>query len=414
MTTASFMFALARKQLPTAPPNPGWGIGLARPTLREGLVLVGGVAATAASGYAVYSVGCWTMSACRRLRSWWAKPLKLRPAPSGPVVGECVPESAVPGSEERPMTPPKGQALVGFSDGSSFMVVGCAVRMEDWLVMPDHVKSALGDRRLEIRSMDHKRVVTLHNAEVEAMQLVDTDLLAVQLSPARFSEIGLAKVTVGPNLAEKFGAFSAIVGAFGKGTTGTVKHAQLFGKITYTGSTFKGYSGAAYMAGTQLVGIHLHGGTVNAGYSASYVLAMLKHMFRIKDEGSDEWLEGMRRQGAEVVVDQDWRDMDECRIRVAGRYHIIGVDTMSRVYGADWRRSGKRNLKTDRFVDLESCVLPGESSETLSGGSRVSVPSNPSLAELANQLTLHELEKLRERLALRAKDLRASATGSRA
>lgn len=366
---------------------------LRRPTLTEALAGAGALCAA----YCGYKLGQGAYArisvSVNRVRAWWRGPLRLRPAIASPRCGETVsPESAVPGSEERSMTPPKGQCVVGFRVDGTFHVVGCAVRLDEWLVMPDHVKSAVGSaNKIELLSHDRKRSITLTAAEVESIEILDTDCCELRLAEARFSELGLGKPSVAPCLSEDVGGYCSIVGAYGQGTTGTLRHSILFGKVNYSGTTCKGYSGAAYMLGTQLAGIHLHGGTVNSGYSSSYLLAMLKHKYRIKDEDSADWLEGQKKSGARVEVDPEWRDLDECRVRVNGRYHILGSDVMSRVYGNDWRRMGSKKEKRQFHVDPESA---GEAKPVSSGASSTEATLAPLVDADLTAYTNVELERL--------------------
>lgn len=392
-----FLTVIGRAQSLAAPQAARWGLELPKPTVGNVMAGVGALSAA----YLACKAGSAAASKARILGSWiaskWRKPLALRPASTSPRCGESVlPESAVPGSEERSMTFPKGQVIVGFQQGGSFHVVGCAVRIDQWLVVPDHVKSAVsGDIKLELLTADRKRRLVLTDAEMDSFVIVDTDILACQLSEARFSEAGLGKPSICPTLSETVGGYVAVVGAYGKGTTGTLRHSTLFGKVVYSGSTFKGYSGAAYMLGSQLAGVHLHGGTVNAGYSSSYLLAMLKHMFKIKDEDTAEWLDSVKRAGATVEVDPEWRDLDECRVRVNGRYHILPQGEMARAYGLDWRKgAAKKTWRTPQYEDPESATGSGEATSSLSGASASSVVSAPSLLDNLSALTPTEWKRL--------------------
>lgn len=258
--------------------------------------------------------------------------------------------------------------------------------------------------------MDQTRVSVLTSSEVESLDIVDTDLLAARLNPARFADLGMRKIPVASCLSEVVGAYCAIVGAFGKGTTGTVRHSQLFGKINYSGTTCKGYSGAAYMLGKQLIGVHLHGGSVNSGYSASYVLSVLQHNAKIKPEDSIEWLESLKNSGIHVTEDPEWQDLDESRIRVNGRYHIVERSNLQRVYGL--AKAGKK--AQPEYVDQECASCSGEASVTPCGASSVVEVSRPSIVEAAEAMTLAELESLRALLARRAKKIRDSVVVGKA
>lgn len=390
--TADMYFLHAMRDAMRAAPQPPQGG--AWPSLRLGwreLAIGVGVATSAAvTGYAAYKAGQGCARAGRWVRGWWRGPLEVKPAPVAPRVGECVtPESAVAGSEERCMTFPKFQALVGYSEASVFNVVGNAVRLDDWLMVPDHVKSSVGSRKIEVRTQDGKRGITLTDAEVNDLEVVDTDMCALRLSVGRWAELGLRAPSVVSHMSEDSGAYVSIVGAFGRGTTGTLHHSKLFGKVNYASSTFRGYSGAAYCSGTQLAAIHLHGGTVNSGYSASYLLALLKHLNKIKDEDTADWMERCKRAGARVVVDDQWRDLDECRIRVNGRYHIVDRSNYERVYGtvAQEKRVAWRK---PQYIDQESA---GEANPRSSGATSLVGESSPLRDGNLSSLTETEVRK---------------------
>lgn len=343
------------------------GVSFRKPTLVEGLAVAGGVTAA----YAGFRLGVRayqkSLQVCDRVRSWWNGPLRLLPAPREKSIGASgvKPESPVAGSEEFSMTTPKCQALVGYQKGGNFMVAGNCIRIDDWLLIPDHVLSAVNGAPIEIRSFDQKRVVKLTSDELSELQILDTDMLFVRLSGSRFADMGLSQARVATNLPERVGAHCSVVGCYGEGTLGTVTHSVLFGKVNYSGSTFKGYSGAAYMQGAQLVGIHLHGGTYNTGYSASYLLSVLKYLAKIVPEDTAEFLETMRDAGAIVVEDPTWRDIDDTRVRINGRYHIVGRAEYRRVYG-------ERKNKFVGYVDNEAALISepsGEEKENLCGAS---------------------------------------------
>lgn len=363
--------------------------GLVRkPTATEALAVVGGVAAVY-GGVILARKAVRTLDQVRiRAVDWWRGPLQLYPAPNDRGVGQSglKPESPRAGSEEFAMTPPKCQGLVGFEKNGKFLVAGCCVRIGDWLLVPDHVRSAVNGVPIEIRSMDQSRHVKLTPDEMESLEIIDTDMCFVRLSGPRFAQMGLRSASVAQHLPEKLGAHCSIVGGFGKGTLGTVTHSMLFGKVNYSGSTWNGYSGAAYMLGNSLIGLHLHGGSVNTGFSSSYLLALLKHVEKIETEDSTAWLEYQRDSGAVVVVDPAWRDVDEMRVRISGRYHILDRGLFNKTFGTKHHKV--------HYSDMETAIPSGEASKDLSGASGSVIVSRPSTEQDSLALTRSEKRQL--------------------
>lgn len=392
META-FLCALRTRR---APPPAGYlfrmaaacGLETRKDVVRAAVMVTAG----AATAYVAYRAYCKTVATCKAVRRWWLGPIKMAPAPQHATidgaVGSFKSETAMPGSEEVSLTPPACQAVVGYEQDNKFYVVGCATRIDEWLVMPDHVKAAAALKQLELRGVaDGKGLgFKMDKALLDSFVMLDTDLLATRLTEADFSRVGLRKVTVTPSLDETHGAFVQIVGPYGKGTTGNLSHHQIFGKTIYTGSTFEGYSGSPYMAGRHVAGIHLHGGQFNGGYSASYILCMLKHHWKVHDEDTAEWLQTYVKDKRNVVWDNSYLDDEDVRVRVAGRYHIVRRDNMARVWGNDWARHISREQRTKHYYDYESIPIPtaGEVKPRLSlGGSSSPGKLDPYIVELA-------------------------------
>lgn len=376
--------------------------------------VVGGIAFAAATAYGAYKGYQAARFMAGVVRDWWKgdSPDPVLPAPTD-YAASFMPESARPGSEERLMSSPKNQALVGYLENGMFCVVGNAVRMEDWLVIPDHVRSAKPGS-LELRSFDQKMRFPLEPLE-DHFELIETDLLAVELDQTQWSRCGLAKKRMLPAIPEQRGVYVSVVGAFGKGTTGNLTHHSAFGRVVYTGSTFQGYSGAVYMAGDCVAAIHTHGGSFNGGYSASYILSLLKFRKkqslagagRITYEDSDDWLRQQRDAGAVVDYDDKWQDVDEVRIRVDGRYHIMARSTMAEVYGNTWKKTlGKgRKREWDDYDEgyeallANNATLSGEAMESLYGALSSRTRSAPSVIGGQSKSKLTAKQRLRKQLA---------------
>lgn len=374
----------------------------------------GAVVLGAAAGYAAYRSAGAAVGLVGRVRKWWG----ARPDPVVPAVSDraavYVPESARPGSEERHLTAPKCQALVGYMEGGTFCVLGNAARIDDWLLIPDHVRSGKSES-LELRSFDQKHRLELDSDLLDAMFVVDTDLWALELTQAQWSKIALSRSRLLPSIPEERGVYVSVVGAFGKGTTGNLAHHTVFGRVHYTGSTYQGYSGAVYMSGDCIAGIHTHGGSFNGGYSASYALSLLKYLRKRREAGeagkvvyesSDDWLEEQRDKGAEIQFDSKWHDMDEVRIRVDGRYHVVARESMAKTFGGRWQSelTGGRGRRAKYWEDPEA-YLSGEDLASLPGASDSSTVKAPSdvVSQKRSKPSVHsrqrkQLRELKEQL----------------
>lgn len=121
-----------------------------------------------------------------------------------------------------------------------------------------------------------------------------------------------------------------------------------FGLLKYSGSTKPGFSGAPYVVNQKIVGMHLGGGSLNVGVSASYVLAKLRRtpvdaleplqpgigaedLCAYAPEaygGSElEFLKRSLKQGAE----SEWKvatmgSPDEIEVEYRGVYFVLDID----------------------------------------------------------------------------------------
>lgn len=280
-------------------------------------------------------------------------------------------ESTRSGSEEQTLLAPKNQILVGDMIAGEFRAAGCGVRIANWIVMPSHVFAACEAPCLKGRQHWIKLSSNLDYVDL------DTDLIAIRLTERELSTIGVSVCSISHCLPYT-GDFVQITGAAGKGTMGALRHDRyVFGRVVYDGTTVAGYSGAAYVSGNRLVGIHTNGGATNGGYSASYVLSLLNAIDRIKPEDSEDWLRSQfQKNKNRVRYDQRYHDLDEVRVEVGGRYAVVSRDSMARAFGKDWATelSGLDGLSNPSY-EGESCKKDqssGEASDSKSGASSTS------------------------------------------
>lgn len=273
-------------------------------------------------------------------------------------------ESRREGSHENDFTMPGSQAKVGVISGKTFYVQGSCIRLTPntaepaltYLVGPDHVLGGTSEKWV----WGSQNKVSLLGKE---RLILATDLVAIQMTEAEMSTIGLATAKVGS--VSSMGALAQIVGPESKGTVGRlINDPASFGRVIYYGTTLAGYSGSPYCLGTHVVGIHQMGGEMNGGYAASYALSCLKSAIKTKPEGSDDWLLGQMTAGKKLKW-MNTGDPDEVQVCIDGLYTVVTKTAMSKAFGREWSESpeisqGRRN----RYQDGEFESLPGPSGES--------------------------------------------------
>ncbi|APG75742.1 hypothetical protein 1 [Shuangao sobemo-like virus 3] len=256
-------------------------------------------------------------------------------------------ESIRAGSTESAANPPHFQCMIGYVDSGVFTAVGAAIRIHDVLVMPRHVYDQCMERPAAYGNRT-KNIVNLVNFECIDM---DTDLIMVKTTKDALATIGMAIPSI-QNCIPIAGTNVNIVGIENAGTTGNLQLSEVnFGCTVYHGTTKPGYSGAAYFAGPRLVGMHSHGGPLNGGYSASFILAMVNHFLSKIPEDSDKWLAQQFRAGKEIKFDLGWGSLDTERIQIGGEFHIVQkrscVSAIGKDYGNHVNDDGYLKFKFD-------------------------------------------------------------------
>lgn len=279
-------------------------------------------------------------------------------------------ESARPGSVETKLLKPRCQFVVGtVKENGDFEVHGCGIRIADCLIIPDHVYSEQDTAMVRITGK--QKFLDLKTMPYPSH--VDTDLLMINMSAnlPELSMMEVAKATICHEMSDN-GNQVTIVGPVSMGTTGILKWTENdFGVVEYSGTTAGGYSGAPYMKGDHVLGIHLHGGRTNGGFSASYVYAMMNYILEIREE-SDITVDALRRYAKgkrRIRIDATWGDLERVRIAIGNRVRIVARDTVREAFPqelweeyninvADFRRRGNQ-FRFDDHPDLNRG--PGES-----------------------------------------------------
>lgn len=151
--------------------------------------------------------------------------------------------------------------------GSKF--VGYGIRVKDVLVTPVHV----------IDSMDNVVVVGNKSSVVVPRNYVQSEIVAdlayIHIPNVTWSRMGVPEARPSPVESNTMARCTGREGA----SVGFVKRMPQLGMLSFAGSTVPGMSGAAYVSGTSVVGIHDGvSGSENVGISIFVVLAELETM----------------------------------------------------------------------------------------------------------------------------------------
>lgn len=247
-------------------------------------------------------------------------------------------ESARPGSIETKLLKPKCQFVIGnLKENGDFEVHGCGIRIDNCLIIPDHVYSERDKALVQVSGKQKY----LDLKELPYPQHIDTDLLMINMAdhPSELSMMGVSKATICHEMSDN-GNQVTIVGPLSLGTTGILKWTDNdFGVVEYSGTTAGGYSGAPYMKGDHVIGIHLHGGRTNGGYSASYVYAMMNYVLQVQNE-SDLTVDTLRQYAKSkrrIRIDATWHDLDRVRISIGNRVTIADREVVRQAFPQeDW------------------------------------------------------------------------------
>lgn len=293
---------------------------------------------------------------------WWFICLKGNvriPSPSLKV--SITHESKHDGSEQVKMELPKCQLRIYESTNFTYKPIACAVRFDDYMVLPAHV---LGTGSYFIHNRISSKFEPIDNA-YERISL-DKDLIAVSIPPVLWTTLGVKKSRSDAAIDNDI---VRVVGVDLLGTTGKVRFVD-GGKISYHGTTDLGYSGAAYINTLvdRIVGLHVHGGKENGGYESLYIEILLKYheQNRLKDKGYIP--EAKQRSGGDsesFLLKQFITDKEKVSIRrmpgdksivrdLTGHYHLVRTENVDRSLEMYNREMASRSRGSLDWVDSVS------------------------------------------------------------
>lgn len=237
------------------------------------------------------------------------------------VKHEIQPESMIIGSNftKIPVTKiPKVQVPLYSVDENGRLVsyLGAGVRIMDWFVVPIHV--IVPYETIAVLIQRPGQLAESVKLEVAKFDLIEGDIAVRKLSEATFSRFGLMKAKLSPLEGDTLVSIcsSSKDPEISFGTM--INDKYVFGHVLYRGSTKGGFSGAAYMVGNMIAGIHLGGGVNNYGVNATYIQALLQ-----KPEETAEWLQRIRKSRGPLKFQRSRNDPDEIQVWVGNRYITV-------------------------------------------------------------------------------------------
>jgi len=205
-------------------------------------------------------------------------------------------------------------------DGKLQRYLGVGVRIMDWFVVPYHIVKSEEVLAALVMKSDHNDAIKI---STEKFDVIDGDVAAMKMSEATFSQLGLVKAPLSPIEGEMIVAVTSSTKEPQTSFGTLLNDKYVFGGVVYRGSTQNGFSGAAYMVGKAIAGIHLGGGQTNYGVSATYVLSLLQ-----KPEDTAEWLQRVRRKRGPLRYQRSRFSPDEAIVFVNGRYYTVDMSLL--------------------------------------------------------------------------------------
>nr|QVG74746.1 hypothetical protein 1 [Virus sp.] len=184
------------------------------------------------------------------------------------------------GSEFRAGEQPKFQVAIMRPGLLSDTHYGFGVRVGNFLVTPEHVVAGMSEIILSANG---------NKIQVPTMPMlrsrVFSDLVYIKVSDIAWSKVGVKTASLASRVMNS-NTFASISGHRGV-SSGLLTKSQMIGLLVYQGSTVPGMSGAAYVVGNSVYGVHC--GVVsneNMGVSSVLIMAELKQ-FLIGEASED-------------------------------------------------------------------------------------------------------------------------------
>lgn len=203
--------------------------------------------------------------------------------------------------------------------------IGYGIRFGDYLVAPRHVLDGLENMVLQGPKDKVLKPVTYIPSETVA------DIGYMSMTTNEWSRIGVTSARVSKL---DFGMTVSCTGREGT-SVGYLKRLPHLGMVAYTGSTVPGMSGAPYMAGSQVAGIH-NGAAIkeNVGVAIGVIVADMENLIMAESAHGHE-------EGNELTE----REREEDRQR-----SMWDREDLSKAARANWAGRSAREAEQDRAI----------------------------------------------------------------
>lgn len=301
------------------------------------------------------------------------------------VISKFTPERAMAGSELIPSKhlPDFCCFIFTVKNGERSDFLGMGFRAENAILTACHVLQG-GDRFELVSNLGSMQV------DESVIRVFPYDDVAYfHLTERDFSILGMSKGSLLSHaVPDGTGVYAQ---CYGPGnpvsfTMGSVQSATNFGKVTYSGTTGRGFSGSPYIVHKQVVGMHIGAGVVNLGVDAAYLRMLLTGV----KESTEEWLIDELERDMASKKSVDWKrspgNPDDIIVKRHGKYFVMDSDDFFSVYqehSAIERGHGLTSklvyddTKNESVAPGSSGASAGASGRTLEKQYSVAIPLGP-------------------------------------
>jgi hypothetical protein len=220
---------------------------------------------------------------------------------------------------------PAPQVVISRREGDCRRAVGCGYRDGDYLITAKHNFQARPDESFYVSGLVIRREdkdvrdrpcvnIGLGKELLKTGLTIAVDAIAIKLNC--WPELGVKSAKISQFKADDRTTEACVYGPSGGFSVGAVKLSKdMPTRVFYEGSTQPGFSGAPYVLGGKVIGMHTTGGP-NSGYAADFLSAMLECELRPREEvpeSGDYILDGLR------LIQADQRR--KCKVTRISGYH---------------------------------------------------------------------------------------------
>lgn len=238
------------------------------------------------------------------------------------------PERYIAGSDYHPSTSPPFQVEIYVRSGVEYVFAGCATRLGNYCLTATHVISGHNQVRI-------KNATGHFDVDIKNLKSLDHDISWFEVDVRLWSRLSVVSAKVS-KVGVSNDTFVNVVSR-GQKSIGLLKNHPAFGMLIYNGSTARGFSGAPYYLGSNILGVHVGAGSLNMGVDIQYIYAvMLRYESGYKPEATEDYIfEEMRRMakaGSRFAYQVSPFSTEEIMVRIAGKVYMLDTSDHPDVY----------------------------------------------------------------------------------